>query len=268
MKKPLVLIPVFPVSNCDYDIARAFEEAGAETKMLVFRNLNEIDIQHSFEELATWIQQSEILALCSNFASVDDPNGSGSKFIINVFNNNLIKTAITGLLARNGLILGINNGFQALVKVGLLPFGKFSEVTPESPTLFRNDCNRHVSQMAKTVVSSIKSPWLSSFQLGEVHQVAISHSEGKFVVGDEIFKQLFENQQIAFQYCDFDGKPSMDSKHNPSGSCFAIEGMVSSCGKILGKMGHSERKGEDLYKNIHGNKVQDIFGNAMNYFRI
>jgi phosphoribosylformylglycinamidine synthase len=267
MKKPLVILPVFPGTNCDYDTARAFEEAGAETQILVFRNLNETEINNSIQELSSWIQKAEILALCGSFCSGDEPDGSG-KFTANVLNNNMIKTSIVDLLARNGLILGIGDGFQALLKSGLLPFAKIGEVTPESPILFRNDCNRHVSKIVKTVVVSTNSPWLTSFKTGEIHHVAISHSEGKFVVSDEIAKQLFENQQIAFQYCDFDGKPSMDAKHNPNGSFFSIEGIVSPCGKILGKMGHSERKGENLYKNIYGNKTQDVFRNAVEYFTV
>ena len=262
IRKPLVILPVFPGTNCDYDTARAFEEAGADTHIFVFRNLNETEINHSIEELASWIQKADILVLSGGFSAGDEPDGSG-KFIANVLNNNIIKTSIVGLLSRNGLILGICNGFQALVKSGLLPFAKIGEVTPESPTLFRNDCNRHVSQITKTVVSSTNSPWLTSFKTGEIHQIAISHGEGKFVVSEEIAKQLFENQQVAFQYCDFEGNPSMNPKHNPNGSSFAIEGIVSPCGKILGKMGHSERKGENLYKNIYGNKTQDIFGNAV-----
>jgi phosphoribosylformylglycinamidine synthase len=266
MKKPLVILPVFPGTNCDYDTARAFEEAGAETQIFVFRNLNETEINLSIKELAAWINKADILALCGGFSAGDEPDGSG-KFIANVLNNNDIKTSVLDLLSHNGLILGICNGFQALIKSGLLPFAKMGEVTPESPTLFRNDCNRHISQITKTVVSSIKSPWLTSFQLGDIHQVAISHGEGKFVANDEIVQQLFANQQVAFQYCDFEGNPSMDSKHNPNGSSSAIEGIISLCGKILGKMGHSERKGENLYKNIYGNKVQDIFANAVRYFK-
>jgi phosphoribosylformylglycinamidine synthase len=265
MNPPLALIPVFPGTNCDYDTARAFEEAGANTQIFVFRNLNETEINQSIQELVSWIDQSEIFALCGGFSSGDEPDGSG-KFIANVLNNRLIKDSIHNLLFRNGLILGICNGFQALVKSGLLPFVKMGEVTPESSTLFRNDCNRHVSQITKTVVASNNSPWLTSFKVGEIHQIAISHGEGKFVVSDQIAKQLFENHQVAFQYCDFEGTPSMELKHNPNGSCFAIEGIVSPCGKILGKMGHSERKGENLYKNIYGNKTQDIFANAVQYF--
>jgi len=266
MKNPLVILPVFPGTNCDYDTARAFEKTGAETKIFVFRNLNETEINNSIEELASWIQKADILALSGGFSSGDEPDGSG-KFIANVLINNDIKTSIVGLLSRNGLILGICNGFQALIKSGLLPFARIGEVTPDSPTLFKNDINRHVSQITKTVVASINSPWLTSFKIGEIHHVAVSHGEGKFVANDEIIKQLFYNQQIAFRYCDFEGNPSMDPKHNPNGSHFAIEGIISPCGKILGKMGHSERKGENLYKNIYGNKMQDIFKNAVEYFQ-
>jgi len=265
MKKPLALLPVFPGTNCDYDTARAFEEAGADTQIFVFRNLNETEINNSIDELSFWIQKSDILALSGGFSLGDEPDGSG-KFIANILNNKDIKTSIMGLLSRNGLILGICNGFQALIKSGLLPFAQIGEVTPASPTLFRNDINRHVSQITKTVVASTNSPWLTSFKIGEIHHVAISHGEGKFVVSDVIAKQLFDNQQVAFQYCDFDGMPSMNPKHNPNGSHFAIEGVISPCGNILGKMGHSERKGENLYKNIYGNKTQNIFRNAVEYF--
>ena len=262
MQKPLALLPVFPGTNCDYDTARAFEEAGANTQIFVFRNLNESEINRSIAELAAGIDKCQIFVLSGGFSSGDEPDGSG-KFIANVLNNDNIKTSVQHLLSRNGLILGICNGFQALIKSGLLPFVKMGEVTPASPTLFRNDCNRHVSQITKTVVANNNSPWLTSFEIGEIHQIAISHGEGKFVVSDEIARQLFNNHQVAFQYCDFEGNPSMDPKHNPNGSGFAIEGIVSPCGKILGKMGHSERKGENLYKNIYGNKTQDIFGNAV-----
>ena len=180
--------------------------------------------------------------------------------------NATVKAAVERLLARGGLIVGICNGFQALVKSGLLPFGQIGSVTADSPTLTRNDINRHVSHITHTVVNTVKSPWLTSFQTGEVHRVAVSHGEGKFVVSEEMAKQLFANGQVAFQYCDMDGKATMDPVFNPNGSYYAIEGIVSPDGRILGKMGHSERKGENLYKNIDGNKVQDIFANAVKYF--
>ena len=261
-----VVLPVFPGTNCDYDTARAFEQAGAETTIFVFKNLDEQSINESIEELTQLIDNSHILALSGGFSSGDEPDGSG-KFIANVLNNEKIKGAIERLLAKKYLIVGICNGFQALVKSGLLPDAKIGEVTPNSPTLYRNDINRHLSHITKTVVSSNNSPWLSSFKVGEIHQVAISHGEGKFVVSEELAKRLFANGQVAFQYCDFLGNPTMEDPHNPNGSQYAIEGMVSSCGLILGKMGHSERKGDNLYKNITGNKVQNIFTNAIKYFK-
>ncbi|PKP27794.1 MAG: phosphoribosylformylglycinamidine synthase, partial [Bacteroidetes bacterium HGW-Bacteroidetes-19] len=259
-------LPVFPGTNCDYDTARAFEQAGAETTIFVFKNLDEESINESIEELTQLIDNSHILALSGGFSSGDEPDGSG-KFIANVLNNEKIKGAIERLLAKKYLIVGICNGFQALVKSGLLPDAKIGEVTPNSPTLYRNDINRHLSHITKTVVSSNNSPWLSSFKVGEMHHVAISHGEGKFVVSEELAKKLFTNGQVAFQYCDFEGNPTMEDPHNPNGSQYAIEGMVSSCGLILGKMGHSERKGDNLYKNITGNKVQNIFTNAIKYLK-
>jgi phosphoribosylformylglycinamidine synthase len=264
--KVKVVIPVFPGSNCDYDTARAFEEAGAEPKIFVFRNQNEQDIKQSIAELAHLIDESQILALCGGFSSGDEPDGSG-KFIANVLNNNEIKNAIEKFLEKDYLIVGICNGFQALIKSGLLPFGKIGEVTKDSPTLYRNNINRHVSQIAKTVVATNRSPWLSSFEPGDQHSVAVSHGEGKFVVSEEQFIRLFKNDQIAFCYCDHEGVASTDPEHNPNGSHHGIEGIISPCGKILGKMGHSERKGIDLYKNIRGNKTQDIFKNAVRYLK-
>lgn len=264
--KVKVLIPVFPGTNCEYDTARAFEEAGAETRIFVFRNQDAKEIEASIEEMARLIEDSHILALSGGFSAGDEPDGSG-KYIANILNNSKIKSAIESLLSKDYLIIGICNGFQALVKSGLLPFGKIGQVTPESPTLTRNDINRHVSHITKTVVASNQSPWLRSFQTGEVHHIAISHGEGKFVVSEEMARELFENGQVAFQYCDFNGKPSMEASHNPNGSYYAIEGIVSPCGKILGKMGHSERKGDHLYLNIPGNKNQPIFDNAIRYLQ-
>lgn len=263
---PLVVLPVFPGTNCDYDTARAFEQAGAKTHIFVFRNLNEQEINKSIDELAELINKAHILALSGGFSSGDEPDGSG-KFIANILNNQKIKSAVENLLSKNHLILGICNGFQALVKSGLLPYGKIGVVTPESPTLYRNDINRHLSHITKTVVSSVNSPWLRSFHIGDIHQVAISHGEGKFVISEVMAKDLFANGQVAFRYCDFDGNASMQMEHNPNGSYYAIEGIVSQCGKILGKMGHSERKGENLYKNIYGNKEQNLFANAVAYFQ-
>ncbi len=263
---PKVVLPVFPGTNCDYDTAKAFEDAGAETQILVFRNLNEKEINDSLHELAEAIRNSQILALSGGFSLGDEPDGSG-KFIATVLNNALVKSAIQDLLARKGLIIGICNGFQALVKSGLLPFGKLGDVTTASPTLYRNNINRHISRLVRTRISSVSSPWLTSFAVGDMHRIAVSHGEGKFVVTEAMARQLFENGQVAFQYCDENGKPSMAPSDNPNGSFYAIEGIVSPDGLVLGKMGHSERKGSDLYKNIDGNKTQDIFRNAVEYFK-
>ena len=264
--KPKVILPVFPGTNCDYDTAKAFEDAGAEARIFVFRNLNEKEINDSLNELAAAIRESQILALSGGFSSGDEPDGSG-KFIATVLNNAQVKAAVNDLLARKGLVLGICNGFQALVKSGLLPFGRLGDITPESPTLYRNNINRHISRIVRTRISTVASPWLTSFQVGDVHSIAVSHGEGKFVVNKELAKQLFENGQVAFQYCDEEGNVSMNPLDNPNGSSYAIEGIVSPDGLILGKMGHSERKGQNLYKNIDGNKFQDIFKNAVEYFK-
>ena len=185
----------------------------------------------------------------------------------NVLNNKDISEEIHRLLDRGGLILGICNGFQALVKSGLLPYGRLGLVTKESPTLFRNDINRHVSQIVSTRVATTNSPWLSSFSVGDIHSIAVSHGEGKFVVNEPLARELFENGQVAFQYVDAEGRVTAEAPYNPNGSYYAIEGIVSRDGQILGKMGHTERYGENLFKNIAGEKVQDIFTNAVNYFR-
>ena len=255
VEHPVVCLPVFPGSNCDYDTAKAFRKAGAEVRPFVFRNLTPEDVLGSIDTLAQRIDESHILAFCGGFSSGDEPDGSG-KFIADVIGNARISAAITDLLGRGGLILGICNGFQALVKSGLLPYGKPGCVTPDSPTLFRNDINRHVSLIATTEVATVQSPWLSSFRLGERHSIAFSHGEGKFVVSPEMARELFARGQVAFRYVD-----------NPNGSHYGIEGIVSPDGHILGKMGHSERFEDTLFKNIAGNCRQPIFENAVNYFR-
>ena len=266
VEKPKVILPVFPGTNCDYDTAKAFEDAGAEPQIFVFRNLNETEINGSIQELSAAIRESQILALSGGFSSGDEPDGSG-KFIATVLNNAEIKAAINDLIARKGLVIGICNGFQALVKSGLLPYGRLGDISPESPTLYRNNINRHISRLVRTRIATVASPWLSSFKVGDVHNIAVSHGEGKFVVSKELAKELFEHGQVAFQYCDENGNVSMDPADNPNGSFYAIEGIVSADGLILGKMGHSERKGENLYKNIEGDKFQDLFHNAVAYFR-
>ena len=266
VERPVVFIPVFPGSNCDYDTAKAFRRAGAEVRSEVFCNLTAEAIFDSIRRMKEAIAACHIFVLCGGFSSGDEPDGSG-KFIANVLNNKDISEEIHRLLDRGGLILGICNGFQALVKSGLLPYGRLGLVTKESPTLFRNDINRHVSQIVSTRVATTNSPWLSSFSVGDIHSIAVSHGEGKFVVNEPLARELFENGQVAFQYVDAEGRVTAEAPYNPNGSYYAIEGIVSRDGQILGKMGHTERYGENLFKNIAGEKVQDIFTNAVNYFR-
>ena len=267
IQHPVVFIPVFPGTNCDYDSAKAFRNAGAEIRTMVFRNLTPQDVLESIDQMKQEIDTCQILMLAGGFSVGDEPDGSG-KFIASVLTNNTIAISINNLLKRGGLILGICNGFQALIKSGLLPFGKLGDITIDSPTLFRNDINRHVSQMVSTRVASTASPWLYGFEEGDIHSIAVSHGEGKFVVSEEMAKILFENHQVAFQYADpFTSEPTMTSPYNPNGSAYAIEGIISPDGQILGKMGHSERFEEGLFKNISGNCKQSIFENAVRYFR-
>ena len=261
-----VYIPVFPGTNCDYDTAKAFERAGATVTTSVFCDLTAEDIFASIDKMKQMIDECHIFMLSGGFSAGDEPDGSG-KFIANVLNNKIITDAIHSLLDRGGLILGICNGFQALVKSGLLPYGRLGQVVKESPTLFRNDINRHISQIVTTRVATTNSPWLSSFELGEEHAIAVSHGEGKFVVSEEIAAELFANGQVAFQYVDPAGEATLTAPYNPNGSSYGIEGIISANGQILGKMGHTERYDENLFKNIHGNKVQSLFSNAVNYFK-
>lgn len=265
--EPVAYLPVFPGTNCDYDTAKAFRKAGAKVKMSVFRNLTEQDVFDSIDEMKRNIDECQILAFCGGFSAGDEPDGSG-KFIANVLNNEKIAADIEALIARGGLILGICNGFQALVKSGLLPYGHLGCVTKDSPTLFRNDINRHISQMAFTRVASVNSPWLSGMNIGDVYAIPVSHGEGKFVVNEQLAKELFENGQVAFQYAEpIDEAVSMASPSNPNGSYYAIEGIISKNGQILGKMGHSERYETNLFKNIAANLEQPLFDNAVRYFR-
>ena len=264
---PLVYIPVFPGTNCDYDTAKAFRKAGAEVKMTIFRNLTAEDVLSSIDEMVEHINACHVLMFAGGFSAGDEPDGSG-KFIASVINNQKVGEAITALIDRGGLILGICNGFQALVKSGLLPYGKLGMVTPDSPTLFRNDINRHISQMVTTTVATTASPWLAGMQVGDTHSIAVSHGEGKFVVSEELAKELFENGQVAFRYADpATGEATMEAPHNPNGSYYAIEGIISKNGQILGKMGHTERWEEGVFTNISGNKLQPLFDNAVKYFR-
>jgi phosphoribosylformylglycinamidine synthase len=255
VEKPIVCLPVFPGTNCDYDTAKSFREAGAEVRPFVFRNLTPEDVLGSIDALAGRIDECHILAFCGGFSSGDEPDGSG-KFIANVIGNAKVGAAIAALQARGGLILGICNGFQALVKSGLLPYGRLGCVTPDSPTLFRNDINRHISLVATTEVASVNSPWLAGLSRGERHSIAFSHGEGKFVVNPDLARELFAKGQVAFRYVD-----------NPNGSHYDIEGILSPDGHILGKMGHTERYEDGVFRNISGNRLQPLFTNAVNYFR-
>ncbi len=264
-KIPTVYVPAFPGTNCDYDTMKAFQRVGANTTTSVFKNITPEDVANSIEEMANYIKNADILVLSGGFSASDEPDGS-AKFIANVLMSEPVKKEINHLLERKGLILGICNGFQALVKSGLLPYSKLGQLTSESPTLFRNDINRHVSMIVNTKVTSTNSPWLQSFKDGEVFAIPVSHGEGKFVVNEKIAKDLFKNGQVAFQYVDYNNEPTMLYPMNPNGSTMAIEGIVSEDGLILGKMGHTERYENNLFKNIWGNKHQDIFRNAMNYF--
>ncbi|MDO4814390.1 MAG: phosphoribosylformylglycinamidine synthase [Gemella sp.] len=263
--KPKVVIPVFYGTNCEYDIENSFTRAGAEVEILPLGTLTPAMFEESIDRLEKAIKSAQILSLAGGFSAGDEPDGSG-KYIAVFLQNTKIKTAIQELVARDGLVIGICNGFQALVKAGLLPYGDFDQVTETSPTLFRNDVNRHISIIVPTKVVANHSPWLRGIELGSVQNIAMSHGEGSFKVSEEVLKELVANAQVATQYVDFDGNPTMHPKFNPNGSNFAIEGITSKDGKILGKMGHSERYTNDLYKNIHGDKVQDLFGNGVKWF--
>ena len=261
-----VLITVFPGTNCEYDTCRAFEEEGAECTVFVFKNMLEQDVMSSIDELAALIAKTNIFVIPGGFSSGDEPDGS-AKFIVNVLQNVKIKKAIVDLRKRDGLILGICNGFQALIKSGLLPYGEIKSLGKDDCTLYRNDINRHISCIANTRCTSNNSPWLASNDVGTVYQIPVSHGEGKFIVDQEKLQQLIKNGQIAFQYCDIDGNVNDLAQNNINGSTYAIEGIVSEDGHVLGKMGHSERYVEGTFKNIYGNKKQNIFKNGVNYFR-
>ena len=264
--KPKVLVLAFPGTNSEYDTAKAFERAGGEAEIFVINNLTVKDMEASIEELSRKIKESQIVMLPGGFSAGDEPDGSG-KFITNILQNPKVKAAIKEFLAKEGLMLGICNGFQALIKSGLLPYGDMDKLNENSPTLFRNDINRHVSRIATTRIASNSSPWLSSFEIGDMHSMTLSHGEGKFVVSEEFAKELFENGQVATQYCNLEGEPTMDGKYNLNGSCYAIEGITSKDGHIFGKMGHSERYEDGIFKNIYGEKMQDIFQNGVNFFK-
>ncbi len=265
--KPKVIIPVFPGTNCEYETARQFEKAGANVETFVMRNLTAFDLNYSIKTLAEKINQSQIIMIPGGFSAGDEPEGSG-KFIAAVFRNPYIKEATMNLLKdRDGLMLGICNGFQALIKLGLVPYGEIRQLDETSPTLTYNTIGRHVSLMVDTKIISDKSPWLWGTKPGEIYTIPVSHGEGRFVADAEMLNTLKENGQIAACYVDKNGDPTMDVKYNPNGSYMSIEAITSPDGRILGKMGHSERFSKGTYKNIEGNVDQKIFESGVNYFK-
>ena len=265
VETPVVYIPVFPGTNSEYDSAKAFEKEGAKVNLVPFVTLNEEAIVKSVDTMVDNIKKANIIFFAGGFSAADEPDGS-AKFIVNILLNEKVRAAIDHFIEGGGLIIGICNGFQALVKSGLLPYGNFEDASSTSPTLFYNDANQHVAKMVETRISNTNSPWLAGVKVGDIHAIPVSHGEGKFVVTAEEFAELRDNGQIFTQYVDFEGKPSMDSKYNPNGSVNAIEGITSKNGQIIGKMGHSERYEEGLFQNIPGSKDQHLFASAVKYF--
>ena len=265
---PRVFIPVCPGTNCEYDSAAAFERAGATTDVMVLRNNTPQDLAESIDEMAKRIAKAQIIMFPGGFSAGDEPEGSG-KFIATLFRNPVLSEALENLLyQRDGLALGICNGFQALIKLGLLPYGHVQPLKADSPTLTYNTIGRHLSRMVETKVVSVMSPWFSSCKAGDVHTVAISHGEGRFVATPEQIRELAAKGQIATQYVDLSGKATYDSEYNPNQSVLAVEGITSPDGRVLGKMAHTERfSAEDVFQNIAGNKLQPIFKSGVEYFK-
>ncbi len=265
--KPKVLIPVFPGTNCEFDSARAMEAAGAAPEIFVVRNLSAEDVSRSVETFAHKIQESQMIFIPGGFSGGDEPDGS-AKFITAFFRNPAVKEQVTRLLDdRDGLMLGICNGFQALIKLGLVPYGKIIDTDEHCPTLTYNTIARHQSKMVRTRVCTNKSPWLSGMEVGQIVNVPISHGEGRFFASEDLALQLAANGQIATQYVDLEGNPTMDTAFNPNGSLFAIEGITSPDGRVLGKMGHSERWQKGLYRNVPGEYDMKLFASAVKYFK-
>ncbi len=267
VSKPKVLIPVFPGTNCEYDSFKAVERAGASADIFVINNLNSEGVQRSVELFANKIKESQIIFIPGGFSGGDEPDGSG-KFITAFFRNAIIKEEVSNLLDnRDGLMLGICNGFQALIKLGLVPYGKIIDTDENSPTLTFNSISRHQSKIVATKIVSNNSPWLKGVNVGDIRYVPISHGEGRFIATEEMLKTLKENGQIATQYVDFDGKATSDIQFNPNNSYNAIEGILSPDGRVFGKMGHSERYSNGLYKNVYGNYDIKLFESAVKYFK-
>ena len=267
LARPRVVIPVFPGTNCEYDSVRACLRAGMDAETVVIRNLTPDALAQSALELEEAIKRAQILFLPGGFSGGDEPEGS-AKLIVSLFRNPRLTDAVHGLLKhRDGLMLGICNGFQALVKLGLLPWGEIRTPDENSPTLTYNLIGRHQSRYVTTRVCSVKSPWMLLSHVGDLHAIPVSHGEGRFVAPQGVIDQLIAGGQIATQYVDAQGVPSMDIAVNPNGSVRAIEGIFSPDGRVFGKMGHSERRGEFVAKNIPGDKLQPIFDSAALYFR-
>ena len=265
--RPRVLIPAFPGTNCEIDSARAMEDAGAEAKIFVVRNRTADEISRSAEAFADEVRKSQMIFIPGGFSGGDEPDGS-AKFITAFFRNGGISEAVAELLEkRDGLMCGICNGFQALIKLGLVPYGKIIETDEHCPTLTFNTIGRHQSRIVRTRVASTLSPWLRGTQVGEVYSVPISHGEGRFLAEESLIRELAAKGQIATQYVDLEDQPSMDLRFNPNGSLYAIEGITSPDGRVFGKMGHSERTGKDLYKNVPGNYDIGMFRSAVEYFK-
>jgi phosphoribosylformylglycinamidine synthase len=263
---PRIFIPVFPGTNCEYDSARAFEKAGGKADVLVLKNLTPSHIEESIQAIRKKISESQIIMLPGGFSAGDEPDGSG-KFIATAFRNPYIAEAVMELIKnRDGLILGICNGFQALIKLGLVPYGEIRDLKDDSPTLTFNTIGRHVSRMVKTRIASDLSPWFNNVKTGDIHTIAVSHGEGRFVAKEEEIIRLAESGQIATQYVYYEGNASYDIRFNPNGSMFAVEGITSPDGRVLGKMGHSERIGSNVCKNVPGEKDQKLFEAGVSYF--
>ncbi len=264
---PKVLIPVFPGTNCEYDSAKAFRDAGAEAEIFVVNNLTAASIGKSVEDFAAKVRESQIIFIPGGFSGGDEPDGSG-KFITAFFRNQEVKEAVTDLLDnRDGLMLGICNGFQALIKLGLVPYGKIIDTDENCPTLTFNEISRHQSKLVRTRIASNKSPWLANTTPDQIYTVPISHGEGRFIASETLIRDLAENGQIITQYVDLEGNVTSDIQYNPNGSYFAIEGITSPDGRVLGKMGHSERTGANLYKNVPGDFDMGMFRAAVEYFK-
>ena len=265
--RPRVLIPVFPGTNCEYDSARAMTDAGAEAQIMVLNNRTADGIARSVEHFARALRDAQMVFIPGGFSGGDEPDGSG-KFITAFFRNAAVKEEVTALLERrDGLMCGICNGFQALIKLGLVPYGRIIDTDASCPTLTFNTIARHQSRIVRVRVASNRSPWLAATQVGDVYSAPISHGEGRFLADEALIRQLAANGQIATQYVDLDGRATDDIHFNPNGSLFAVEGITSPDGRVFGKMGHAERTGAGLYKNVPGEYDMKMFTSAVRYFR-